>query len=40
MGGDAESALASIEAAERIYREAMPEGGEMRVWRPGSAPKR
>jgi adenylate cyclase len=33
MADDPESALASIEAAERIYREAMPEGGEMEIWR-------
>ncbi|HEX3241997.1 MAG TPA: adenylate/guanylate cyclase domain-containing protein [Solirubrobacterales bacterium] len=33
MAGDPESALASIEAAERIYREAMPEDGEMAIWR-------
>ena len=27
--------LESIEAAERIYLEAMPDAGEMRVWREG-----
>ena len=35
MAGDFESALDSIETAERIFREAMPEGGEMAVWRAG-----
>ena len=30
-GEDSEAALESIESAERIYLEAMPEGGEMRV---------
>ena len=29
------AALESIESAERIYLEAMPEGGEMAVWRAG-----
>ncbi len=33
VAGDAASALESIEAAERIYLEAMPDAGEMRVWR-------
>ncbi|HEY7255494.1 MAG TPA: adenylate/guanylate cyclase domain-containing protein [Solirubrobacterales bacterium] len=33
LARDFESALDSIETAERIFREAMPEGGEMAVWR-------
>ena len=31
--GEYEEALRSIEEAERIYREAMPSGGEMEAWR-------
>ncbi len=40
VAGDAESALESIEAAERIYLEAMPDAGEMRSGGKGSTPKR
>jgi tetratricopeptide (TPR) repeat protein len=35
LAGDFDSALDLIETAERIFREAMPEGGEMAVWRAG-----
>jgi hypothetical protein len=35
MAGDFESALDSIETADRIFLEAMPEGGEMAIWRAG-----
>jgi tetratricopeptide (TPR) repeat protein len=31
--GDSQAALESIEEAERIYREAMDNGGEMEAWR-------
>ena len=33
--GDFDSALASIEEAERLYRDAMGSGGEMETWRGG-----
>ena len=35
VAGDYEAALESIEEAERLYREAMGNGGEMEAWRGG-----
>jgi class 3 adenylate cyclase/tetratricopeptide (TPR) repeat protein len=33
--GEAEAALESLEEAERVYREAVPDGDEMEAWRAG-----
>jgi NTP pyrophosphatase (non-canonical NTP hydrolase) len=33
MAGEPETALETIESAERVYLEAMPDGGEMEAWR-------